>query len=205
MFNNDWADGDKLFNDTPRIPFMKLQSGKNICRIASNFSKVNTHWEKTRDGKSKKVTCIDTNCPLCRLGHSPSTRYQMKVLDKTDPDNVEAKILEVGATVIRQIIGFAKDEDYGDPTKYDIKIQKEGMGRDTRYSVTASPRRSEISKHEQELIDTLPSMEEINKILSVDEIKSMNLDCFDNDSDEDFDSSEVPAKKSQALDDWENL
>ena len=204
MFNNDWIDGDKLFNDAPRIPFMKLQSGKNVCRIASNFSKVNTHWEKTRDGKQKKITCIDTNCPLCKLGHTPSTRYQMKVLDKTDPDNVEAKILEVGATVIRQIIGFAKDEDYGDPTQYDIKIQKEGTGRDTRYSVTASPRRSEISTHEQELVDALPSMEEINKILPADEIKKMNLDCFDND-DDDFGSSEASAKKSKALDDWENL
>jgi hypothetical protein len=49
-------------------------------------------------------------------------------------------LLEVTqAGIIKALTSFAKDEDWGDFTKYDIKIKKEGTGKETRYSVTPLP------------------------------------------------------------------
>lgn len=52
------------------------------------------------------------------------------------------KILEITQrTLMDQLFKFVKDEDYGDPTGYDIKISKTGQGKDTEYSLLASPPR----------------------------------------------------------------
>lgn len=49
-------------------------------------------------------------------------------------------ILEITqATVIKALESFAEDSDWGDFTKYDIKIKKEGTGKETRYSITPLP------------------------------------------------------------------
>ena len=207
-FEKSWKDLDDDFSQGARVNYMKLQAGKNVCRIASNPSKIMLHWEKDILGKSHKIVCTgDSSCPLCKLGHAPSTRYQMKVIDKTNGE-AEAKMLEVGATIIRQLLGFVNDEDYGDPKTYDVKIQKEGSGRETRYTVTASPRKNEITPSEQEMIDQLPSPSDINKVMTKDQIMELNLSCFGNSSNEDDlerpEKKEEP-KKNSAMDDWEQL
>ena len=116
MWNSSWEQLGESFDSEngPRVPFMKLQLGKNVIRIASNPSRIFQHWEKTTDGKLRKITCIGDDCPLCAIGHQPSARYQIKVLDKIDPDDPQAKVLETGSAVMRQISNFANDEDYGD-------------------------------------------------------------------------------------------
>lgn len=42
-------------------------------------------------------------------------------------------------TIIHALTGFGADEDWGDFTKYDIKIKKEGAGKDTKYTATPMP------------------------------------------------------------------
>lgn len=41
--------------------------------------------------------------------------------------------------VIKSLMAFGSDEDWGDFTQYDIKITKQGAGKDTRYQVTPLP------------------------------------------------------------------
>jgi hypothetical protein len=41
--------------------------------------------------------------------------------------------------IIKSLSSFGSDEDWGDFTKYDLKIKKEGNGKDTRYSATPLP------------------------------------------------------------------
>jgi hypothetical protein len=53
------------------------------------------------------------------------------------------KILEITQrTLMDQLFKFIKDEDYGDPTGYDIKINKTGEGKETEYSLVAAPPKS---------------------------------------------------------------
>lgn len=57
-----------------------------------------------------------------------------------DYEAQDFKILEITQrTLMDQLFKFIKDEDYGDPTGYDIKISKSGQGKDTEYSLLASP------------------------------------------------------------------
>jgi hypothetical protein len=50
------------------------------------------------------------------------------------------KILQITQkTLMDQLFKFISDEDYGDPTSYDIKISKSGEGKKTEYSLVAAP------------------------------------------------------------------
>ena len=52
--------------------------------------------------------------------------------DKVAP---AVKVAEVGYTIFGHIIDLSKDEDYGDPRWYDLKIVRKGTDKDTEYSV----------------------------------------------------------------------
>jgi hypothetical protein len=50
------------------------------------------------------------------------------------------KILQITQkTLMDQLFKFISDEDYGEPTGYDIKISKSGEGKKTEYSLVAAP------------------------------------------------------------------
>lgn len=51
------------------------------------------------------------------------------------------QIMEITQQSIKkEIIKYAKDSDWWDPKTYDITIYKTGKGKETRYSLTASPK-----------------------------------------------------------------
>jgi hypothetical protein len=50
------------------------------------------------------------------------------------------KILQITQkTLMDQLFKYMKDEDYGDPTNYDIKISRTGEGKKTEYTLVAAP------------------------------------------------------------------
>jgi hypothetical protein len=57
-----------------------------------------------------------------------------------DYEAEEFKILEITQRgLMDDLFKYMKDEDYGDPTEYDIKISKTGQGKETKYSLVAAP------------------------------------------------------------------
>lgn len=72
-----------------------------------------------------------------------------------DYANEDFKILQMTQkTLMDQLFKFLKDEDYGDPTGYDIKISKTGEGMKTEYSLVAAPPKP-VSKEVQAAYDAL--------------------------------------------------
>ena len=136
---------------------------------------------------------------------------------------------------MKDIQTLAMDADFGSPTLYDIKIQKEGTGKETRYAVTASPNKNPMSPREQALINELPDIKDINKELTREQILNLNLIAFDenqmsmppsgnnqqfnsfNQNQQNFNNSPnfstqdgfnqaTPSqRKSQALEEWDNI
>lgn len=52
----------------------------------------------------------------------------------------EFKILEITQKSLMELLfKYVKDDDYGDPTNYDIKLSKTGEGKNTEYSLLAAP------------------------------------------------------------------
>lgn len=183
------------------MDFLKLQTGINQVRIVSMPAMINVHWEKSLDGSTKKVICLGSGCPICKAGKAPQSRYQVKVIDRADS---MVKILEGGTTIFNAIKAYAMDPDYGDPTKYDLKLKKEGSGRETKYTVVAAPRKSDFTPDEIEAIDESKSLEEINKTKTIEEIMEMGLEVLA-DSISDFDSFNDNDPSTVSDDDWENL
>ena len=61
-------------------------------------------------------------------------------------------ILEITQTsLIRALTLIGQDEDWGDFTKYDIKINKQGSGETTKYTLTPLPHKPIMSKMEEAL------------------------------------------------------
>lgn len=157
-------------------PYVKLKPGDNIMRIVGLPYETEIHWEETIDGSKKRIVCSGMGCPICKAGHVPQKKFQVLVIDRTDKG---LKILEGGNSIFKQIRDYAMDMDYGDPTKYDIKIKKEGSGRETRYTVVPSPRKSELTQEEAELLNNSKSLSEINKPKTMEELMQMNLSVLE--------------------------
>lgn len=56
-----------------------------------------------------------------------------------------------GWTIQKALRALYKDEEWGDPTGYDVAIHRDGEKLDTKYSVVPKPK-GELSKADQELI-----------------------------------------------------
>ena len=155
---------------------MKLKEGKNVIRIVSNPAQIAVHWEKDISGTTHKVICSKTNaCPICQKGKKAQNRFQMNVIDRADG---QVKILECGKTIFDSIRNFAKDEDYGKPTKYDFTIVKSGSGLETKYDVIPKPKKEPLTEAEKELVKAATPIEEINNPATIEEINNLNLECL---------------------------
>ena len=175
QFNVSWEDLNA--GQKEEVPYYKLKDGTNIIRVASDPSVINVHWEETVDGGSRRCVCGGAGCPLCKAGRIYSKRYQMKILAK-EGDEFKPYILECGATIINAIKSFALDPEFGNPTKYNIKINKSGTGMDTKYSCIPSSKKSDLTPEQIEMVNSLPNIEEINKILTDEELENLNLLCL---------------------------
>lgn len=61
-------------------------------------------------------------------------------------------VLEITqASVLKSLTAYAEDPDWGDFTQYDLKIRREGSGKETRYQVTPLPHKAMSSAIEAAL------------------------------------------------------
>lgn len=174
MAELDWGNV-KVGGDGTGTPFIKLQPGLNQVRVVGRPFQVDIHWEKGLDGQNKKVICPNVGCPVCKAGHVPMARYQVIVIDRVDG---KVKILEGGPRIFAAIKDYAMDPEYGDPSKYDLKVKKEGQGRETKYTVLASPNKSNLTADEQAAVDNSKTLTDINKPKTIDEILQMGLEIL---------------------------
>ena len=212
QFDMDWGEVASKSNAS-NVDYMTLEPGKagNIVRVVSKPSKLDLHWEKDTSGKTKRVICTGAKCLLCEHGSKITSRYQILVLDKTNwtPEEgyldgePKVKILEIGRSVINQIKDIATDPEYGPIEEYNLRIRKEGSGMDTKYSVVASPQRSELTDEEKEAVKNAPTIKDLNKILSSEEVLDLNLGILQ--SSVVGDEPSVKSEKSSADEGWDNF
>ena len=215
MANNfDMTWNDVKTNDGNGAEYLTLVSGKmgNRIRVVGNPAQVDIHWMRDAEGNIKRIVCAGSKCVFCEHGEKVNHRYQVLVLDKSEWDSedgykgdIKVKILEVGAQIIKQIKSYVMDADYGDPKKYDFVITKEGSGRDTKYSVIAKPNKSDFTEEEKEAISNAPSLKDINKILSTDEISNLNIPGYGVGVDDVSVKKTEQKSKSDADDGWDEF
>lgn len=87
-----------------------------------------------------------------------STRYGWLVWNQ---DEQTPQIIQQSATFFKNLAVLAQDEEYGDPTGYDIKIKRVGQGLETTYTITPSANREPLgasAKKELAAIDLIEKL-----------------------------------------------
>lgn len=115
--------------------YMKFQNGENKFRI---LSKPVIGWMDWHE--KKPIRYPYKQKPAAPSGDKPLKHFwSMIVFDYFDK---QIKILEITqATIQKAIETLAKDEDWGNPSSYDIKVTKSGVEKDTEYKVNPSPKK----------------------------------------------------------------
>lgn len=124
--------------------FLKLEEGEHRFRVLDSAIVGTEYWtEEQEDGGAVK-----------RVPHRVKQGESIPV-ENVDPDNLpktfwafpiynvtEKKIQTLSLTqkgLMKDLLAYTKDEDFGDPQGYDIVITRTGKGMDTRYSLIAKP------------------------------------------------------------------
>jgi len=115
--------------------YMKLQEGENKFRI---LSKPIVGWLDWKDKKPYRFTM--KNKPEKPMDKNPIKHFWAFVVWNNATESIQ--ILEITQQTIQAAItNLSKDEEWGAPFHYDIKITKKGKDLDTKYSVTPSPKK----------------------------------------------------------------
>ena len=123
--------------------YFKPQDGKNRIRIVTKPMELE-YWEEGTGGAYK--THVIYEGEEVPEGKKLKTKFAYLIIDREDDNKV--KQYEASITVFRQIMAYATDEEYGDPAMYDITIDRKGVGKNTAYTVIASPKKSELTDEE---------------------------------------------------------
>jgi hypothetical protein len=144
--------------------FLRLNPGSNVVRLLTLPYAYYQHKHMIEGGKKfgYRINCSDpehrTNCPVCEKGEDkPKRRWFLGVIDRKSDTY---KILDIGYSVFKAIQTLAKDDDWGDPSRYDIDIVVDPNGGSTGYyTVVAKPPKplsaSDLVKREENSVEEL--------------------------------------------------
>lgn len=106
---------------------------------------------KLADGDSAKIR-IASECFLYLSEYNGriSTKYAWVIYNQTER---LPQVWQASVTSFKAVQALALDEDWGDPTQYSLTIKREGTGKETTYSITPSPKRTEMPREVRELVD----------------------------------------------------
>ncbi len=116
----------------PKDTGLYLKLKKKGDRAKIRLTSVPIHFQEDFEGKANE-------------------RFAWVVIDKTDPKDIRARAFKAGVMVYKLIKELALNEDWGDPTGYDLTITRtEEQG--NYYTLTPSPNKSPLSDDEKQLV-----------------------------------------------------
>ena len=119
---------------------MKFKDGANIFRILAPVVMGWEDWKVEPDGTKKPVRVKyegEASKPKPLGKQAVKHLWAFPVFDYTDK---AIKVLEITqVSLINGIYTCLMDEDFGDPTGYDIKVNRTGENLETRYELLAKP------------------------------------------------------------------
>ncbi len=130
--------GDVPSENTPvrdnRDSFLRLEKGSNVVRVITSPYVYTVHrYKKEGDpGFGQRVMCSAAggSCALCALGDKPKRRWLLGVIDRKTKSY---KILDISVAVFKAIHQLTRDEEWGEPIKYDLDIKVDPNGGASAY------------------------------------------------------------------------
>lgn len=130
-----------------RDDYMRLQSGSNKIRLVTKPFQYWVHkWkEEGMQGFGEKVYCskFHGSCPCCEAEMDPPNRPKRRwFAGIIDRKTGTYKILDMGVAIYQKVQGYSRDEDWGDPSQYDVDVVVDKQGGATGYyNVIAKPKK----------------------------------------------------------------
>lgn len=142
-----WTDAsfDSSKKTNSKDTFLRLGPGSNVVRLLTLPHQYQQHKHEVEGGKKfgYRINCSKTKegeqCAICEMGaeHKPKRRWLLGVIERKTNTY---KILDIGYAVFKSIQTLQKDDDWGDPSRYDIDIVVDPNGGSTGYyTVVAKP------------------------------------------------------------------
>jgi hypothetical protein len=149
---DSWAPSNDNGSPFDKDDFLNMKDdGKYLLRIVQDAPCVfGIHWSEDVQGRARKVNCGMDDCVLCSEGNKAQPKYIIAAINR---ERGRVQVVEFGKQVYNQIVNLRQDRDWGDPTQYDIKIDKDrGRGISNTYIVTAVPRNMGPINQEEKLM-----------------------------------------------------
>lgn len=103
---------------------------------------------RLQDGDTVRIRV--TGEPRIHIDNFGNTRFASVVYNYTAE---KAQVYSYGKSILRQFQELEADEDWGDLTKYDVKVSRKGSGQmDTEYSVNPSPNKEPLTSAQKDAI-----------------------------------------------------
>lgn len=114
--------------------YMRFEKGENKFRI---LSRPIVGWEDWKDKKPLRFTMKDK--PTAPIDPTKAIKHFWAMI-VWNYATKKIQILEIAQKGVQsKIKNLAKDEEWGNPFGYDLKVIREGEGMETEYSVNPSP------------------------------------------------------------------
>lgn len=126
----------------PEIPdsgsrYMKLEKGSNKFRMLSKPIDGFQYWVDVEE--SRKPIRTPRTAKILDASKFGEPKYFLAMVVWNYSAN-QIQILELTQkTIMRVMRSYSTNPKYGNPTKYDFLIERDGDGKDTEYTVTADP------------------------------------------------------------------
>lgn len=117
--------------------YLKIQDGENKIRIVS---KPVIGWLDWKDNKPMRFRM--TAKPEKPIDPAKPIRHFWAMLVWSYQNNALMVLEVTQATIQRMIVDLTKDEDWGEPFNYDLKITRKGKDKNTEYTITPSNKKA---------------------------------------------------------------
>lgn len=139
--------------DVPNnTPFLKLEAGDNKIRLCSKPVEL-PFYQASRKGEKYATVQLNTQAEIDQAiveGKKIKYKYAYLAINRRDG---KLYVWESSVQAFRSIVSFARNPEYGDPTQYDITVNRSGEGINTQYSVIPARNSSPFTDEELEMIE----------------------------------------------------
>lgn len=130
--------------------FMKFQDGDSNFRILSSALTGYEYWTEENKVIRSKVPFTETPNIKKDKGGKEQKPKHFWVFTVWNYNTKNVEILHISQKTIQtDILSLAKDEDWGDPRGYDIKVNRSGKDLTTKYQVSPKPKKP-LTKEQEE-------------------------------------------------------
>ena len=117
--------------------YTKLGKGTTTLRMIGDPIFYNETWVEFEGSRTPKRFALDEEIPMEECGPDG-------VVMSIKAYNYGTKSIQIWSisqkTILKKIKSYSENSKYGDPTLYDLNVEKTGEGKQTRYEVVADPK-----------------------------------------------------------------